>query len=259
VITAIREERLLVVSDIHLGNPLYRRRHRFVDFLRFARQNGYPVCINGDGVDIVQNSIARLRHDLRGCNREFAQFAARGLPIYYTVGNHDIVLEQFLDDWGVVRVAPFLNVDSGERRIRIEHGHIYDEMFVKYPRTYDVITVLGSAMLRVSPALFRATSILNTALVALGEWRHGSHRAADDAARLAEVIPGERPVTIRAAQEIAERGFDAVIFGHTHRAGQVELSGGAWYYNTGVWESDPYYAEIDDGRVTLRSVSSIAA
>src|SRR5262249_52185449 len=149
VITAIREERLLVVSDIHLGNPLYRRRHRFVDFLRFACQNDYPVCINGDGVDIVQNSSARLTHDLRGCNREFAQFAARGLPIYYTVGNHDIVLEQFLDDWGVVRVAPFLNVDSGDRRIRIEHGHVYDEMFVKYPRTYDVITMLGSAMLRV--------------------------------------------------------------------------------------------------------------
>ena len=259
MITATREERMLVVSDVHLGNPLYRPRRPFVEFLRYAREHDYPVCINGDGIDIVQSSIARLARDLGGCNHEFARFATRGLPIYYTVGNHDIVLEQFLDDWGVIRVAPFLNVESGDRRIRVEHSHIYDEMFVKYPKTYDVMTILGSLMLRVSPKVFRATSVFNTALIALGEWRHASHRGSDDASRLAQAIPGERPAVLRSAQEIAERGFDAVIFGHTHRPGQVQLPNGAWYYNTGVWESNPYYAEIDHGHVALRPVSSIAA
>jgi UDP-2,3-diacylglucosamine pyrophosphatase LpxH len=259
VIANIREERMLVVSDVHLGNPLYRPRRRFVDFLRYACEHEYAVCINGDGIDIVQSSIARLARDLAGSNNEFSRFASRGLPIYYTVGNHDIALEQFLDDWGVVRMAPFLNVQSGDRRIRVEHAHIYDEMFVNYPRTYDVMTLLGSLMLRVSPGFFRSMSIFNEALIALGEWRHASHRRSDDATQLARVIPGERASFIRAAHEISDRGFDAVIFGHTHRPGEIELPNGARYYNTGVWDSNPHFAEIDHGRVTLKPVSLIAA
>jgi UDP-2,3-diacylglucosamine pyrophosphatase LpxH len=248
-----------VVSDVHLGNPLYRPRRPFVDFLRFACEQEYPVCINGDGVDIVQSSISRLARDLAGCNREFARFAKRGLPIYYPVGNHDIALEQFLDDWGVVRVVPFLNLLSGDRRIRIEHAHIYDEMLVKYPRTYDVLTLTGAMILRMSPQAFRAVAGINAPIVALGEWRHGSHNGNDDASRLARTIPGERAAFVRAAIEISERGFDAVVFGHTHRHGQIELPNGAMYYNTGYWHADPYFAQIDNGRIQLRPVADIAA
>lgn len=250
---------MLVVSDIHLGNPLYRPARPFVDFMRFALEREFPVCINGDGVDMAQSSLPRLARDLSGCNREFARFASRGLPIYYTVGNHDIALEQFLDDWGVVRVAPFLNLLSGDQRIRLEHGHIYDEMYVKYPKTYAVMTKLGAMVLRASPTVFRSTVGVGAMLVSLGEWRHASTKGTDEASRLASVIPGERAAFLRAAMEIAERGFDAVIFGHTHRPGQLELPNGAWYYNTGLWDSDPYFAEIDNGRVTLHPVSTIAA
>ena len=252
---------MLVVSDLHLGNPLYRPRRPFADFMRFAREHEYAVCINGDGVDIVQSSITRLARDLGRCNHEFARFARAGLPIYYTVGNHDIALEQFLDDWGVVRVVPFLNVLSGDQRIRLEHGHIYDEMFVKYPRTYNMATLLGSMTLRVfraSPTAFRAFEGVNHTLTALGEWRQASANRDDDASRLAREIPGERATFLRAAIEIADRGFDAVIFGHTHRAGQVALPNGSTYYNTGLWHTDPYFAEVDRGRVTLRPVSAVS-
>jgi UDP-2,3-diacylglucosamine pyrophosphatase LpxH len=243
---------MVVVSDVHLGNPLYNARRPFLDFLRFAYEREFAVCINGDGIDIMQSTLASLSRDLTSCNREFMRFAQRGLRIYYTVGNHDIALEQFLDDWGVVRVAPFLNVLSGDRRIRLEHGHIYDDMFVRYPRTYWVMTQLGALMLRISPRVFQSTLIFNDALIGLGELRH--RKGGDEAAQLARLIPGERPEYVRAALEISTRGFDAVIFGHTHRHGVIELPDGARYINTGHWETDPYYAEIDHGTVTLRRV-----
>ena len=70
-----------MVSDIHLGNPLYRSREPFVVVLRYAYAHDFAVCVNGDGVDIAQSSLARLARDLAGCNREFARFARRGLPI----------------------------------------------------------------------------------------------------------------------------------------------------------------------------------
>lgn len=233
--------------------------------MRFAREREYAVCINGDGIDIIQSSITKLARDLGRCNREFAHFAKAGLPIYYTVGNHDIALEQFLDDWGVVRVAPFLNVVSGDKRIRVEHGHIYDDMFVKYPRTYNMATWLGTMTLRMSskvfrgsPTFLRAFEGVNHVLTVLGEWHQSSAKHVDDASQLAREIPGERATFLRAAIEIADRGFDAVIFGHTHHAGQVTLPNGSTYYNTGLWHTDPYFAEVDHGLVTLQPVSAIA-
>jgi len=257
LITTVSQERMLVVSDIHLGNPLYRSRGPFVEVLQYACAHDLAVCINGDGVDIAQSSLPRLARDLAGCNREFARFARRGLPIYYTVGNHDIALELFLDDWGVLRVVPFLNLLSGDRRIRIEHGHVYDAMFVRYPRTYTVMTTLGALTLRLSPRVFRSLEVFNNALIALGEWRHSGMETTE--MRLAPVrgIPGENPAFARAALEITERGFDAVIFGHTHCVGHVQFPNGASYYNTGLWHTNPHFAEVDQGRVTLRPLSAI--
>ena len=39
--TTVTEDRLLVVSDIHLGNRLHRPRRSFMDFLHFAIKNDY--------------------------------------------------------------------------------------------------------------------------------------------------------------------------------------------------------------------------
>ena len=45
----------------------------------------------------------------------------------------------------------------------------------------------------------------------------------------------EQPEWLRHAQALAEGGFRAVVFGHTHLAKQVPLAGGAVYLNTGTW------------------------
>ena len=45
----------------------------------------------------------------------------------------------------------------------------------------------------------------------------------------------EQPEWLRHAQALADGGFRAVVFGHTHLAKQVLLAGGAVYLNTGTW------------------------
>jgi UDP-2,3-diacylglucosamine pyrophosphatase LpxH len=252
VITTVREERLLVVSDVHLGNPLYRARRPFAEFLDFAIERGVPVCINGDGVDIMQSTPARLTRDFAECASRFSEFARRGLRVYYVVGNHDIALEHFLAEWGPLSVVPFLNVLSGEKRIRIEHGHLYDVLHVRFPRTYEAMTLLGGLALRVHPRVFQGLEWINDALIALGNaqqsWLHPESRERECP------VPGERAAVLEAASEIASRGFDAVLIGHTHRAGTAELANGARYYNTGYWLEHPWYAEIDHGEIALRPV-----
>jgi UDP-2,3-diacylglucosamine pyrophosphatase LpxH len=257
VITEVHEERLAVVSDVHLGNPLYRARRPFVEFLKFALTHETPVVLNGDAVDILQASVGRLTRELSDCAVYFAKFAQRNLRIYYTLGNHDIALEHFLNDWGIVCCTPFLDVTSGGRRIRIEHGHVYDEMFVHYPRTFGVMTILGGAALRVHPTVYHAFKGFNAALRRLGEWVWSSDVQASEEAdigSLARQIPGEQPAYLRAARELTMRGYDAVIFGHTHRPGTIDLGDGCLYVNTGSWDVDPHVAQIDHGDVHLHKV-----
>ncbi|HKG93544.1 MAG TPA: metallophosphoesterase [Gemmatimonadaceae bacterium] len=253
MITTIEESRLLVVSDVHLGNPLFRSRRPFLEFLRYALANDFSVCINGDGVDIAQTSISRLTHDLSESANYFGKFARSGLRIYYVVGNHDIVLEHFLDDWLVVRVVPFLNVMSGATRIRIEHGHVYDELFVAYPRIYSLFTWLGAFALNIHPRVYTSFEFLNTGITMLGQWRKSWGKREPEP----ETIPGEAAYFRVAAEEVSERGFDYVLFGHTHKLGQVVLPNGATYINTGAWQHHPYYCEIIDGRVELKRVPTM--
>lgn len=256
MLISVSEERLLVVSDVHLGNGMFRSRRPFVEFLNFAAQNGYNLCINGDGVDIIQTSIRQVSRDLGECAASLRKFRHRDLRVYYVVGNHDIVLENFLDDWEVLHVVPFLNVTSGTQRIRIEHGHIYDPAFVKYPGVYTVAMVIGGIALRIHPQVYRACDKFKDVLRRV--FRLESHSVSDDV-ELGERIPGEPPAFQQSAEEIAKHGFDYVLFGHTHCRGRVRLGSGAEYLNTGSWLFEPYYVEIDRGEVTMKPVADVIA
>jgi UDP-2,3-diacylglucosamine pyrophosphatase LpxH len=257
--TTVTEDRLLVVSDIHLGNRLHRPRRSFLDFLQFAIKNDYSICINGDGVDIQQMALSQLTGDLAACTPLFLKFGATGHQIYHTVGNHDIVLEHFLNDIGRLTVVPFLNVHCGDKRIRIEHAHMYDGMFLKFPRTYSVFTFIGLLAIGVSPAFYDRVHNLNLAIIGFAEFLLSGFKtkAQRNKDRPGEVIEGERDCFRQGAEDVGARGFDTVIFGHTHLAGTVRLSSGARYYNTGGWFSKPYCVALSNGQEWFGSVEEL--
>jgi hypothetical protein len=115
------EERLFVISDLHLGNPSSTARSRLVEFLD-TRITGTSICINGDGFEVLQTSfrgsigavpvLSALRRLMRdGCRllpRRQPRHLARALP----------------RGLAVPQIAPFLNLRSGDSLIRIEHGHL---------------------------------------------------------------------------------------------------------------------------------------
>jgi len=254
MITTVSEERLLVVSDVHMGNRLFPAVHRHLgELIRFARRNGYAFCINGDGVDIVQMSLGRLTRELSECYRELRSFPEAGLKVYYVVGNHDILIEHFLEDWGGILTVPFLNLSSGELRIRIDHGHLHDEVFLRFPRVYSAVTVIGRWLISLDPRIYEGAETVKEAALGLLQ-----RRAMRDAAE-SDGIPGEHRSFREAAEEVALRGFDAVVFGHTHHPGQVRLRTGAMYYNTGSWLHRPHCVAIDHGRVWFGEVAELLA
>lgn len=243
MITRADAEKLVVISDLHLGNPFSKSRDRPLRFLRWAADRGYDICINGDGLEIAQVSFGKLAKDIPEVIRAFKDLVRAGRSIYYIVGNHDIALEHFLQDWGALKVSPFLNLSSGGARIRIEHGHLYDPFFVRNPLLYEICTQMGGVFLKLNPEVYKL-------------WIGFERGKARMRARKTGII-GEPREFAEAALELARRGFDAVIFGHTHHKGESDLGNGARYFNPGSWLLSSDYVEINHGKVALRSWTEV--
>jgi len=237
VIIHAAEERLVVVSDLHLGNPASQAGATLPAFLEFVRREEISLVINGDGFEMLQTRFSRLVREALPLMTQISRMRREGHRVYYVVGNHDIYVEHFLDEWLATRICPFLNVTSGGKRIRIEHGHLYDPVFSRSPDLYESLTRLAGLALFVRPDVYelwdRAAQVLDRRL----------RRSAQEA---------EEPITYhRAAAEVLRRGFDAVIYGHTHRAETVQLANGL-YINSGSWVRACTYVEIDNGTVELK-------
>ena len=244
------EDQLVVVSDLHLGNPASSARTRLVAFLDHVRDTGASVCINGDGFDMLQTSFSRLVTDAIPVLNRLKALQADGRNIYYVVGNHDIVLEHFLEEWSLCRLSPFLNLRSGDRRIRIEHGHLYDPFFTQSPRLYEIATRLARYALFAVPDTYALWADAQRRLQDARRRRvRRAGKADDDDKRHISLIGSPYH---EAASMILRRGFDAVIFGHTHSAEMVTLPEGI-YVNSGNWLSGATYVEITKGELVVRT------
>lgn len=188
------EELLVVISDLHLGNPASSARTRLVAFLDHIRDTGASVCINGDGFDMLQTSFSRLAADAIPVLNRLKALQADGRNIYYVIGNHDIVLEHFLEEWSLCRLSPFLNLRSGDRRIRIEHGHLYDPFFAQSPELYEIATRLARYALFAVPDTYQLWANGQRRLQDARRRRVGrAGTAVDDSHRRISLVSG--PVT----------------------------------------------------------------
>jgi UDP-2,3-diacylglucosamine pyrophosphatase LpxH len=239
MLTNVQTERLVVISDLHFGNPFSETTHLALKFMKWAAANNYDIVINGDGLEMAQASKKKIMQDMPEVFRTIKEIRKKKRTIYYVVGNHDMSLENFLEDWGYFKVCPFLNISSLKTRIRVEHGHLYDPFYVKYPRLYEKLTHLGGLLLFISPRFYKTW-------INFEKWR----------ARLRAKktgILGEPPEFAEAAQEISRRGFDYVVFGHTHHPGVVNLDEKKQYLNPGSWLLSCHYVEINQGKVELKN------
>ncbi|WP_374075488.1 UDP-2,3-diacylglucosamine diphosphatase [Bdellovibrio bacteriovorus] len=244
MIIDVTTKKMVVISDLHLGNPFSSTKKRLIEFLYWAAENKYDVCINGDGLEIAQVSFRKLAEDVPEVFRAVKAISKAGNRVFYIVGNHDILLENFLEDWGPLILAPFLNVQCGNQRIRIEHGHLYDPFFVKSPDLYEFMTWLGGFVLMVSPRAYKLWIKFEEMKSKFRRFFRGKSDV--------QTLPGEHPDFVIAAEEICARGFDSIIFGHTHHAGVLALPKGR-YFNSGSWLIAPHFIEIRSDDVEINT------
>jgi UDP-2,3-diacylglucosamine pyrophosphatase LpxH len=227
----IAEERLVVISDLHLGSPASTAHRDLLHFLDEVAESGRALCINGDGFDLLQSSGAALATRGFPVLRRLQELQAVGVPIYYVLGNHDLALEHVLFDLPFT-VAPFFNLTSGERLIRLEHGHLHEPFYVRYPGLYELGGRLGRAALMANADSY--------------EWWARAQQRVDDRRRSDERTYPHHAAAI----DLFRRGFDAVVFGHTHQPEVAELDGGT-FVNGGDWLRRRTMVTIDHGRLAL--------
>jgi UDP-2,3-diacylglucosamine pyrophosphatase LpxH len=239
-----REDHLAVISDLHLGNPAFLKRDYLSSFIKHLTDNNTSLCINGDGVDLLQSSTQKLLKDLQSAIKSVKDFVSRGSKkIYYVIGNHDIHLEEYLKKLDIFSVLPYLEVDSGDQKIHIEHGHIYDTRYRHFPKLYPHIARALGKLLKLSPKFFHLYFKI--------EWF--LHELIDKKVNGYKSILLDSPGNLTAARKLFSKGFDIVILGHTHRHGLHIMEGGKILANAGAWTSDQsHYLEIQKGAISLK-------
>lgn len=238
------EEHLCVISDLHLGNPAFLKTDYLRSFLNHLSKKGSSLCINGDGIDLLQCSTRKLAKDLRSAVKSLKEFISRGSKkIYYVLGNHDIHSEPYLEEFGIFSFTPFLEVVSGGRRIHIEHGHIYDQRYHYFPKLYHNLAKILGKLLIISPKLFHLFFKIEWFF---HEWKNRRVNGHDS-------IMVDAHSNFSAARELFAKGFDIVILAHTHLHGLKVLENGKIFANAGAWTSDKtHYLEIKKGSIRLR-------
>lgn len=227
-------ERMVVVSDLHLGSPASTAWQHLPDFIDHVHQLDADLCINGDGFDLLQSTFATLIAESLPVVRRLKPYLLAGHRLFYTVGNHDLAIEHLLLDLPMT-VTPFLNITSGDARIRVEHGHLYEPFYAKHPGLYELGGRVANAFLQASADTYKIWSRLQAKV--------DTRRRADESTSYPHY---------EAAASLFERGFDAVVFGHTHHPERTELDGGL-FVNAGDWMSTRSYALIDHGSVELHT------
>jgi UDP-2,3-diacylglucosamine pyrophosphatase LpxH len=244
----VQVDHLCVISDLHLGNPIFRKNHSLVNFLRHLSKNGASLCINGDGMDLLQFSIPKFVKDILSIFKILKDFFQSGKnEIYYVLGNHDVFMKTFLEETGLFPVVSRLEVMSGDKLIHIEHGHLHDYLFQNYVKIYIKMARFFGKFLRICPELFhvyfKTEWLLEWLVFGLKNKKFRGHSAASQ----------DSPRYLQAARHIMARGFDIVIFGHSHRHGLHVLEDGKIYANAGTWTSRrSHFLEILQGSISLR-------
>ena len=131
-------DRILIVSDLHLGNGGSRDDFRrnatlFEAALRqYYLPAGFLLVLNGDIEELQRFPLPEVR---RAWSRTFDLFAEfrRGAGLYKIYGNHDYVLSLRDDPFPAEQLLEGLCLRRGEQALFVFHGHqasLFQERFM---------------------------------------------------------------------------------------------------------------------------------
>ncbi len=233
--------RSIFISDVHLGCR-FTHAESLLAFLR----NHQPqhLYIVGDFIDGWRLRKGWYWNDTYTfLFKRIVDLMKRGTRVYYTPGNHDEFLRNFIENLGSVHLAEeFIHVTADRRKLLVTHGDKFDACVVHAKwlahlgdMGYNLLLGLNNVF-----NMFRRT-------LGFGYWSLSQAIKARVKQATSYIGSFEEFVTRHAAQ----RGCVGVICGHIHTPKISDING-ITYYNTGDWvESCTALVEYTDGTFEL--------
>jgi UDP-2,3-diacylglucosamine pyrophosphatase LpxH len=146
-----RQVRSLFVSDIHLGCK-HSRAEEFLEFLkRYQPQYLYVIGDFIDGWRLKRRWRWLPEYD--DILKHLLALRSAGTELFYTPGNHDSFLREFLSHLGsekLVKVRDqFVHIAADERRFLVTHGDKFDWVEINAPWLSVLATHVYSMMLTI--------------------------------------------------------------------------------------------------------------
>ncbi len=223
------------VSDLHFGllsrDEEKERERKFVEFLEFAKENADKLFIVGDLFDywfeykrVIQKGYFRIFTALQNLTEA-------GIEVHYIIGNHDFMHRDFFEkDLGVKVYEDPIDIVLEGKRFFIAHG---DGL---------VANDLGYKILKKILRNKTAQKLYSILHPDFGIWL-ASSSSKKSRNFTTEKSYGETDGMFEAAKKIINKGFDYVIFGHSHIKKEETFKGGK-YYNLGTWLKKSYYGKF---------------
>jgi UDP-2,3-diacylglucosamine hydrolase len=219
-------QRLLVLSDAHVGASPPEVEEALLAFLERAPTLGDALLLNGDIFDYwfaYRRVIPRRGFHVAAEIRRVRQ----RIPVVMVGGNHDRWGDDFWENDLDVRFAPLrMELQVGDRRVLAVHGdgvtesHWSAEFLHRLTRHPATIAVWK----RVPPGIgFRVVDWMTHSL--------GNTERREEVLQRAS----ERQRAWAEAQLVADPGLGCIVMGHTHRPLLTEPAPGRQFLNPGAW------------------------
>ncbi len=246
-------ERVFLISDIHIGNPQFDNEELLMDFLDYVNKEATGLIINGDFLDFQQGPPAKILIDFNGVLSKIFELAKSEFKIWYIVGNHDILLQNFVVTSELVNILyPQIDIKIGNRLVHVEHGHLFDRYYRRMPWLYNLGSRLLGLGLRFNPRLgdelgyaFNSLQLsrYKFSITPASEGYKGDYSEYEEGAKKLLLGKGKK--------KTAPKVPDIVTFGHTHRPLVKEFAPNKLYINSGCWIKHATYIEFSDEGVFL--------
>jgi UDP-2,3-diacylglucosamine pyrophosphatase LpxH len=218
----------VIVSDLHLGsaNCQAKRICELLDRIVEGELQTTRLILNGDVFDSIDFRRLNKNHwKVLSLLRKLSD----QIEIIWLAGNHDGSAEIVSHLLGVTVQDEFI-LETGEQRLLILHGHVFDEFIESHPR----LTWLADRIYRVLQWVDKTHHFAKMAKQGSKTFLRSTKKIADGAIALAK-----------------KQNCTMVTCGHTHAA-IAETEQPIPYFNSGCWTELPCtYLTVREGVVQL--------
>lgn len=224
-------EKTYIISDIHLGSDACEAKLLNI-FLEDLEEKCDRLILNGDVFESID--FRRLKKSHWHVLSTLRKLSNK-IKIIWVCGNHDGAAEIISHLLGV-EVYENYQFTSGNKKILVLHGHIFDEFLDAHP----ILTWIGDFIYNILQRIDKSHNIARFAKHSSKQYQRCTDIIKEGATKLAQ-----------------KKGCDVVCCGHTHDA-TADLTKEIAYYNSGCWTEKPCtYIEIIDDEIKILTTNDL--